>query len=328
MLLNKIKTYLPEPLKKLLRPVYHMFVGMDSRQPISVPTSPELIEYLKVKCEKDKINLVLRDGFGDCLFIISLRQQMEMEYNARIHYLIKPSCEFLMKMFSISDYEVIDELSVKDTEQGNYINETAQPLIGGLFFPHPRFNKETAPLEVKKNNYNFALMWRDFLVPGLSSVKYLEPVSYPKLSKKVVKDLKGRERRLVVLLPEAHSDAIYNISWWNSLASELVKNNYVVVCNAVKKANRIRGTINYLNLSMEDLIALCMKARTVVAVRNGVCDLCHELGERLIVVYDAWPPSEFNYFSLNVLFGRGDVHEYRNSQGLNIDEVIKIIDRN
>ena len=59
-------------------------------------------------CKQNSYNLVLHKHLGDVFYAIASKPFFESQYNAPLHFIVRPQHEFLMKMFGIKNYSVCD----------------------------------------------------------------------------------------------------------------------------------------------------------------------------------------------------------------------------
>lgn len=278
--------------------------------------------WCKFYAKPNAYNLVLRDGLGDSFCILSFAKALAQKNHKKVFFLVKPSQEFMLHMFGYMDYVVLDMLKVKDLTS-RYINQSPTPKIGEVFFAHPRYHASTEHL--MSTSPCFVDVFKSlFLLPSRTPME--EPISFPKLSAKILQRVKQQgEKRIVLLCPETNSLWCNDKSWWKALAFHLQEKGFSVVCNVSKAENNIPRTENW-HLSLSDTIALTQICWAVVSIRSGICDLCHKLGDRLIVFdVDFHTSDEKAFFNLNRMFPKCGVIEYLDNKKIPVDEIVSHI---
>ena len=55
-------------------------------------------------CKTEEYNLVLHKHLGDVFYAIGLKDEFERVYGKKLHFIVRPQHEFLMKMYGITNY--------------------------------------------------------------------------------------------------------------------------------------------------------------------------------------------------------------------------------
>jgi hypothetical protein len=265
--------------------------------------------------DKNTYYLYERYGSGDVMFLAGFKKEFEKKYNGRLHFIIKPNHEFLMKMYEISDYDIFDSDLVEyygytekyfPIETGKildisskrlFISKTARsnhalkPLTDEQMGILLKFTMGKTNLELKnfRHLHTFTL--------GLDETASFEPpIWYPELSEKLNNILQKLNNKVILICPEAVSLKLLDKLFWENIVKEYNNLGYEVVCNVVKKENFINGCLN-VDLSLNDSIALTAKIKTL-SLRSGFTDIvCHKAKD-LEVYYN----NVNNFYSLNVIF--------------------------
>ena len=61
---------------------------------------------IKNLCKPDEYNLVLHKHLGDVFYAIGLKDEFERVYGKKLHFIVRPQHEFLMKLFGVDHYAV------------------------------------------------------------------------------------------------------------------------------------------------------------------------------------------------------------------------------
>lgn len=268
-------------------------------------------EYVCSKCKKGYYNMLLYRHLGDTYVMAGLKNDFEKHYKAKLHYLVKPSQEIILKQFGITEYTIVDldrmvrnrlQHSKRTREDIDWLEEelyvklfTSLPIKDVPFLgSHIRIVREVLKWD------NFVNAWAKMF--GLD-VHRLDVAYYvPELSERLKRQLKKLPpvERLVLLAPETNSFGMIREEYWHKIILKYRKRGYTVVTNCQNSSSRVQNTIN-LDLQVSDVIALGMRCHEVHSIRSGLCDILAAKEDRLFVYYtqemlDAYPK---NYLSLN-----------------------------
>ncbi len=280
----------------------------------------KIAQWCTLWADKNAYNLVLRDGFGDSFFILSLAHELAKVNHVKLFFLVKPSQVLLLKMFGFNNYKVLKMLNAKDL-MTHTINQAPYPTQGNVFFPHPRYHWQTEGLMSESKCFVdvFRRLFRLPLKTPLAS-----PCWWPDINNKLSKKIKkaGGINNIVLLTPETNLSITANLMWWKKLAESLQNRGYFVVCNVCKGANKIAGTADW-NLSVEELLALGARCRAVVSIRSGLCDLFAKKRKNLFVLDAPFhSATEKNFFNLNFNFNIKEVNEYSDEKQIPIETLV------
>lgn len=275
---------------------------------------------------KDGYNLALRDGNGDSLLTIAALPAFEKIYKAKVKLFIKPSQEYLMKIFNIKDYFIVKDFQIKTLFPMN-INETPFPQKGDIWFVHVRYNKETMDKTGAKCFDNFKEEILNLLNLPLNT-KLSLPTNKLEISEEFNRKLNSYNSfdKIILFIPEANLKSVGNLKYWEKLASLLKKAGYSVISNVICKENYLKNADLNGNLAMEDLIALGFRCKAVVSIRNGMCDILNSRGKDLFV-FDTSQTTlqDKRFFNLNAMFGRDDINEYPDESAISPEDLVKKI---
>lgn len=294
----------------------HEFKSMSKLEYIdnSITSFIPFYEYVCSKCKNGFYNMLLYRHLGDTYVMAGLKKEFETHYGGKLHYLVKPSQEIILKQFGIGEYTVIDlNLLLRDRlknsrrekqdidllEEELYIKIfTSLPIKDVPFLgSHVRFVRETLKWD------NFVNAWAKMF--GLDVYSLDTPYFVPEMSRKLKKQLETLPPldKLILLAPELQSFKWVPESYWHNIVLNYTKKGYTVVTNCLDSRSYVRDTIN-LELDVSDIIALGMRCYEVHSIRSGLCDILAAKEERLFVyytqeMYNAYPS---HYFSLNVCY--------------------------
>jgi glycosyltransferase involved in cell wall biosynthesis len=263
---------------------------------------------IKQKLLPDKYYFLCTAGIGDTFLICALHESLERKLNGKVHLLVLPSHEFLIKMYNFTDYTVI---CLNESVLESLSDESPIPKRGKVFVAHPHCHRELhkffQSIYLQTSSIRFYPWFLEFL--GLdNNTKLKEPVSFPKMSKnfKCQCEQIASLDKIVLLCPEATSVSSLPELFWRNKAKELKKKGFTVISNAKYKKKMITGTI-YIEMDTEEAVALAFACHSVYSLRSGFCDAIYAKGKNLYVYY----PSQKSYFiySLNKLFERTDINE-------------------
>lgn len=262
-------------------------------------------------CQPNKYNLVLHKHLGDVFYAIGLKDEFERVYGKKLHFIVRPQHEFLMKMYGIFDYNVydLDKIVKKnfayrqayfsnvgtDKNVDCLENNTFQaifhcvPIIGKPFvcenlfyffigYPHFWCFRWLKNLGINEN-FKFSLP------------KNKLPIQ-PKLRKKINKI--APLDKIVLFAPEAATATELAPEFWNIIADKVHEKGYKIIVNS-KKYKINHGICAFdLGLSLEDVVALGLNCAYVFSLRSGLCDALVGAGERLYAFYPAMLKREMN----------------------------------
>ena len=275
---------------------------------------------------KDGYNLALRDGNGDSFITIAAVPAFEKTYKAKVKFFIKPSQEYLMKIFDIKDYFVVEDFKIKTTYPMN-INETNFPKKGDIWFVHVRYNKETLKKEGPKCFNNFKEEILNLLNLPLNT-KLSLPANKLEISEELNKKINFYNSldKTILFIPEANSVVAGDLKYWEKLASLLQKSGYCVISNVICKEHYLKNASLNENFKMEDLIALGFSCKAVVSIRNGMCDILNSRGKNLFVFDTSQTTAQSKkFFNVNAMYDRNDVNEYDDENAISPEELVKKI---
>lgn len=257
-------------------------------------------------CKKNAYNLVLHKHLGDVFYAIAAKPFFEAEYNAPLHFIVRPQHEFLMKMFGIKNYSLYDldslvkknndfkELYFNGKSHDRFADDRIENEMFQALFPCIPGNKGT-PF-VCENLINNFFTYDDYWAYRWSSnmglnpnFKFLLPQHKPELSKVAKKKLEkiAPFDKIVLFAPEAATFPEFAPDFWNIIADKMHDKGYRIIVNS-KKIQINHGISAFdLNLSLQDVVALGLNCAYVFSLRSGLCDVLVGAGSRLYAFYPA-----------------------------------------
>ncbi len=301
----------------------------DGHYPAKAPhyqTLAKIREEIKKLCYKDCYNLILHKHLGDNFYLILARKKFEEIYGAKLHFIIRPQHEFLMKFFNIVDYDIYDLdsfvnknndlkecfLGTPDVQHQNpdwLHNEVFLSIFPGIpVIGEPFVCVNVFHWFIMYANY-WCYIWPCSL--GLDT-DYLFSVPNPPrgLSIQVKKKLASIAplNKIVLFAPEAATTIEIPVQFWNIIAEHVHAQGYTVLVNS-QKYRLAHGISAFdLGLSLEDVVALGLSCAGVFGLRSGLCDVLVGAGDRLFVVYPSELRREMGSLNVPFAFPTG-VHE-------------------
>lgn len=296
-------------------------MSINNLEPIdnSITSFTSFYEYIVSKCKKGYYNMLLYRHLGDTFVMAGLKGEFESHYHGKLHYLVKPSQEIILKQFGITEYTIVD-LNKLLRERIRYSNRSNQdidlleeelyvkiftslPMLDVPFLgSHVRYVREVLKWD------NFVNAWAKMF--GLNVYKITVPYYIPDISKKLKAQLMSLPpiEKLVLLAPELQSFHWVPEEYWHQIVLKCKAQGFTVVTNCLDPRSHVRDAIN-LDLSVSDIIALGMRCQEVHSIRSGLCDILAAKGSKLYVyytqeMYNAYPKE---YFSLNECYNLKEV---------------------
>jgi hypothetical protein len=161
------------------------------------------------------------------------------------------------------------------------------------------------------------------------------PQIYPKLTPFFEEKLHNISQlnNIILISPEANSNMIGDIKFWEQLVSELNRNGWTVVSNIINHKWDIKGAINDIDMSLDDLIALGYKCKAVITAISGFASCMVGIGKNLFILDTVYfnngeilfNSAQLNLFNLNRNYGLTDINEYIKNTEETITDIINKI---
>lgn len=263
-------------------------------------------------CKQGEYNLVLHKHLGDVVYAIGLKDEFERVYGKKLHFIVRPQHEFLMKIYGITNYSVYDldkliknNLSFKNLYFHNTkparqdVDKLENEMFQSLFSCVPILSIPFVSENPINNFFTFPYFWAyrwGYNLGINENFKFPLPKNklpiQPKLRKKINKI--APLDKIVLFAPEASTATELAPEFWNIIADKVHTKGYKIIVNSKKyKINHGISAFD-LGLSLEDVVALGLNCAYVFSLRSGLCDALVGAGEGLYAFYPAMLKREMN----------------------------------
>lgn len=266
-----------------------------------------------IAIEKDFLSTLSQDifyfvipfGLSNTNFLCGYKEAIEKHYGGKIHFVIKPSHEVVMKMYNIKDY-IVKEF--KKDELFAIKTENPAPLKGSLFIAHPEYLNQAELVNTFDNNEFNLLDLYNRLFDLDKNAEFKFPTWYPEISEKLNEKLKkvARLDKIALIAPETKLINDLDLQLFNPVIKQLRKEGYTVIINVKDRTNWLNGTI-YMDLSLEEVIALSLNCGKFCSARSGLCDLIAKIAQNAIVYYPN--DSTHKIYNLKSMFNNNSIKE-------------------
>lgn len=280
---------------------------------------------IKKLCKPDMYNLVLHKHLGDVFYAIGLKKEFEKTYNAKLHFIVRPQHEFLMKMYGIETYSVYD-MKRMETDAINYdfvylpyyannITHKFDTLCKDIFVSSPI---KSEPFILDRDIMHFLMfdhywcfLWGYNAGLDFDNFKFEVPQNKIQMSETAKATLEkiAPINKIVLFAPEAATAIEFAPDFWNIIAEQVHKKGYTIIVNSKKyKINHGISAFD-LNLSLQDVVALGLNCAYVFSLRSGLCDVLVGAGDRLYAFYPSQLRREYNSLNFPFVGENTGVHE-------------------
>lgn len=255
------------------------------------------------------LNLFCHQHLGDTCILVGLKSEIEDFFKKKVNYIVRDSQACILQMYGIDDYKRVhfDDFFDNDTTRGFseqdlefYRSDIRERMFS--VYPQTHVPFVTAPLSW---NLRWEPEWKTVVnsrahMLGMDTTKINPPYGFLEPSEQLVEfvEKEGGWDRVVLVAPEARANPQIPLEYWKNIISKLKKEGLTVVCNAMRKENKLEGTVD-LDLSVSDLIALGQRCHEIHSTRSGLCDCLAARGSALHVYYPDNLERKFEYYSLN-----------------------------
>ena len=262
-------------------------------------------------CHPNKYNLVLHKHLGDVFYAIGLKDEFERVYGKKLHFIVRPQHEFLMKMYGITDYAVfdLDKIVKKNINfQKKYFGEQGRDKLEldclenntfqALFHCIPILGKPFVCENLFYFFLNYPYFWCQRWLKNLGindRYKFSLPQNKLSIQPELHKKLKkvAPLNKIVLFAPEAATATELAPEFWNIIADKVYEKGYTIIVNS-KKYKINHGICAFdLDLSLEEVVTIGLNCAYVFSLRSGLCDVLVGAKEKLYAVYPAMLRREF-----------------------------------
>ena len=264
-------------------------------------------EEVKSFCKKDEYNLLLHKHLGDIFYAVALREEFERRTGRKLHFIVRPSHVFLLKMLGATNYSVCTFQWVERIARmaeypwlppAAHASHRFDVIVKDVFLSIPVLGEPFILDGEQVHFYLFGLYWCRLWSNNLLGCTDFQ---YPVPKKKVPMSPEGARvlsllaplEKIVLLAPDAATATELPVEMWDVLTEEFSKKGYVVVVNSEKYKVKHATSAFALGLSLPDVIALGQRCAYVFSLRSGLCDVLVGIGKRLYAFYPAMLRREF-----------------------------------
>ena len=231
----------------------------------------------------DAIYMIVPYGIGDAMILCGLKKYIEDSYGAEVVPVLKPSQEIVARLYGITKYR----LETFDNEKLKQLANTVhKPTPGKYFVAHPAYGNKMLNLRFLNHEISFTDMFCEFfgINRGLR-------IAYPPEFPKAASDLKRRVgcsdfKDIILFAPEmksaSESERIQD-NIFLELIREYENKGYKVIVNC--DIHREFYVDYFLDMSLEELAYIGMRAGKVISSRSGFCDLMYGFVEDMDILY-------------------------------------------
>ena len=268
---------------------------------------------------------------GDTFRGAGFIREFEKEKNTTVVCLIRPSQEFIMRLFEIKEYELIDEDWKESPIFWNKITALSdlcpRPRKGGVFIAFPLVHKEFYNFIHDNDRHRMQLFAYMFRLEAFDKDIFQRPtIQHISVSNDFIERISqiAPLNKLVLLSPESLSwnemlgkDEMVK-KYWKKEASLWKQRGYKVLISSVKSV-QIEGA-TWMDMTMEEAVWLGIHCHHVTALRSGYADCISFFCKDLTVVYNSYTCYAVNNFydafnlEINEIILPGN--ELRNADGV------------
>ncbi len=256
-----------------------------------------------------QLNLFCHQHLGDTCILVGLKNEIEDYYKKNVNYIVKESQTCIPQMYGVEDYKrvIFDDFFDSNITRG-YSEQDLEFFRSDMrermfsVYPQTHVPFVTAPLtwNVRWEPEWVSLVNSRARMLGMDTTMINPPSGLIEPSEHLMEfaEKEGGWDKIVLVAPEARANPQIPLEYWENIVSKLKKECFTVVCNAMRKDNKLEGTLD-LDLSVSDLIALGQRCHEIHSTRSGLCDCLAARGSALHVYYTNDLDREFDYYSLN-----------------------------
>lgn len=256
-------------------------------------------------CKKDQYNFLSPYGLGDTMMLCGFAKSWEAKNKGKIHFIIKPSHEVVMKMYGFTNYTTAQF----DLKLCKKLGKSVQnPQLGKLFVAHPIFIKTSQPIlkQFESLSIDFKELYSRFLDVDVNAFKIYENI--PKMTSSFRQKIEAISSldKIILFSPTANSVKSFPQSFWENLCCQLTKDGFSIISNVINPNDAVYGT-HYLPMTTDEVVALAHACHSVYSLRSGLCDIIGRKTKNLTVFYDN--QNTLFLYGLNKLLNRENIVE-------------------
>lgn len=232
----------------------------------------------------NKYYFIIPYGFGDAMFCCSFYECLKTKFQSEIVFVIRPQHAILMWMYDIDSYVV---KNFSENELFEIAESNRNPIKGEYYVAHPHFgNKKRIEEDFLNIKISFVEMFKRFW-----EIKEKELLSSPKRWPSMTEDLKSKIKgidleKTILIAPEMNSASRTEkipYEWYFKLIEQYELDGYTVLVNAYKDKQLFAK--NYIELEINELIALAINVKKVVTSRSGFSDIIYPKVKNMEIIY-------------------------------------------
>ena len=260
----------------------------------------------KFNMETETLYVLCPAGIGDTLYVAAYAKAVK-----KCHTDMKRICLITKEIQACigSFFEGVDEVIASDQlvdQLDLYSITTKTWYLNNYIYGHFKKNLcQTFDIEYNENSNLEILKYYKEIILKIPDKSIMDSFQY-KLN---ISD-KGH-MRFIILIPYANTAKMLPEKFWEEIAKLFIKNNFVVYTNI--KGNMevpISGT-QAICESIYDMVGVCSRARLVLSIRNGMCDVLAMSNASLVILdtdqefYERWNTKQLNENTIHIkCFGR------------------------
>ncbi len=253
--------------------------------------------------KKDQYNFLSPYGLGDTMMLCGFADAWEKKHAGKIHFIIKPSHEVVMKMYGITNYSIYRfQKEWYKPEFMKIARKIQLPQKGEIFVAHPHFHqKRLTEFLARTDHINsdipFDDFYREFLDIPMDSpfTPFKTGFSMSLVLREKLKQY-GSLENIVLFLPEAQSLPPLSKTFWK-VVKRIIPKEKVLIQNVMNHKNEIPDIPN-VDMTIEEVIALASACYSVFAYRSGMCDLIAPFVKKMVVFFPELHPHLKKRYSL------------------------------
>lgn len=230
------------------------------------------------------IYIVCPWGIGDTVMVCGLSEAIEVQYGGKVYFIIKPSNECVLKMYGIEEYQIH---TFQEQELRELAGQTPYIEKGKIFVGHPGYYENVEKyIKCGKYERTFLEMYRELLQLPKES-RFVYPCHIPEISNTLREQLHGKTvEEITLIAPEIQSYPYKKMldPYWRNEIQNAIDRGEQVVLNAIGDHMK-EFEDYYVDMSLEDLVALAVRCKKVISVRSGLTDLIYSMVRSMEVVY-------------------------------------------